>query len=154
MTQLQAAMRDKSAKTWKERRTYYKIGSYFKGCRNCGVVEMVETKSGKFVERYTSGTNVFRSYDPKATKWTYACAECGAKDLKCWAPDKAGFIEETLGEPPIQGTRDAKKEVKGRIMARLKAEDPRPEAKKPQPNAEILAMQAEIARLRALLGGK
>ena len=39
MNKLQAAMKDKSASSWRERKVMYKVGSYFKGCDNCEEVK-------------------------------------------------------------------------------------------------------------------
>ena len=66
MNKLQAAMKDKSASSWRERKVMYKVGSYFKGCSNCGETEEVEVgSSGRMVLRYLTGLQVFRSYSPK-----------------------------------------------------------------------------------------
>lgn len=102
MNSLQAAMKDKSASTWRERKTMYKVGSPMKGCHHCGDVQVEE--SGK--KRYLSGFQIFRSYRPWDTKWTYCCWECGAKDAACWE----GAWD--LGREPILGSRDAVKAVR------------------------------------------
>ncbi len=76
MTKLQAAMRDLAAKKWTESKVYFRVGSAFKGCMNCG------TTNDK--DMFVTGTNVVRSYKPKNKGWTYLCTECGAKDAACW----------------------------------------------------------------------
>lgn len=149
MTKLQAALKDKSAKNWRSRKVYYKVGSYFKGCRNCGEVELVETKSGNSVERYVSGHDVFRSYDPKFVGWTWWCYTCGAKDLKCWAPDSAGMVEAELGKPPMMGSREVKYQAKKAMRRELCEAAPRQEKVSNDP--EILRIQAEIERLKQLI---
>jgi hypothetical protein len=114
MNKLQAAMKDKSAKRWRESKTMYKVGSYFKGCRHCGETEEVERPSGRMVERWLTGHEVFRSYDPKSAGWTWWCWQCGAKDAACWDQSEAAAAE--LGKPPIMGTRDAKAAAKHRLL--------------------------------------
>jgi hypothetical protein len=77
VNKLAASMKDRSAKSWSERRMYYKVGSCFKGCQNCG--EVAEDESGRL--RFVSGYEVFRAYRPWQTGFTWLCMECGAKDL-------------------------------------------------------------------------
>jgi hypothetical protein len=83
------------------RKLGYKVGSYFKGCRNCGDTHFEEMRNGREVERYDSGYAVWRSYCPGQTGWTYWCYECGAKDRRCWEDAK------DIGEDAVRGTRDA-----------------------------------------------
>jgi hypothetical protein len=121
MKRLQAAMRDRAAGAARANRHYYRVGSFMKGCANCGDTEWVETKSGGEVLRYLSGFQVFRSYDPKWVGWTWWCYECGAKDLQCWTPDEVGMVEAELGKPPVQGSREAKALAKYRLRKELVA---------------------------------
>lgn len=106
MTKLQAAMRDNSAKAWRERKVYYKVGSVFKGCSNCGEVEEDE-ETGKV--KFLTGHEVFRSYRPKEVGWTYKCWSCTATDLSCWS----GAID--IGQEPILGNRDAVRRKKNAL---------------------------------------
>lgn len=102
MKKLQAAMRDKAAQGWRERKLYYRIGSVFKACAHCGDYD----EEG---ERYTSGYHVFRAYKPWWMGWTYKCMECGATDLECWAN------ATDIGREPIVGARDAVRERKAEL---------------------------------------
>lgn len=79
----------------------YKVGSPMKGCHNCGDWEMREygARHKKF---YTSGYDVWRSYSPSQTVWTYYCYTCSAKDHKAW--ENAADI----GKDAIRGTAEAK----------------------------------------------
>lgn len=113
MNRLQAALRDKAAKGRVERSVAYKVGGYFKGCANCG--ELEERDDDK--ERYLSGYQVYRSYVPARTKWTYKCWECGARDLRCWS----GAID--IGLDAIRGTREAIARGKKRLRQRIEAEN-------------------------------
>ena len=156
MNKLQASMKDASAKRWREDKVHYKIGSYFKGCRNCGVTEWVELPSGKEVERYLTGHNVFRAYDPAWSGYTFYCFDCSAKDLKCWEPDSAGLVEAELGKPPISGTRDVKRERKYALRKELAKLNPKVEVRLQAAvsrAAEIAALQAQIAALEARIKG-
>jgi hypothetical protein len=151
MNKLQASMRDKSAKTWRERTVMYKVGSPMKGCNHCGDVEVSE--SGRL--RYTSGFQVFRAYRPWETGWTWKCQFCGAIDLQCWAPDALGLNERELGKEPILGARDVVKAKKDALRrdARLMA-DP-PERREPEDLVRIRELEAELERLVNMLkGGK
>lgn len=122
MKKLQAAMKDIAAKKYRREAIHmYRVGSYFKGCCQCGEVEWVETKGGNLVKRYRSGYDVFRAYDPRHLGWTWWCYTCGAKDLRCWEPDEHGFIEYQLGKPPLMGNRDAKRGARDYIIAQLEA---------------------------------
>ena len=146
MKKLQAAMRDRAAQSWKEKRLYYKVGSYFKGCRQCGEFHWEETESGKEVKRYTSGYDVFRAYDPKWMGFTYWCYTCGAKDLMCWES------AEDIGLPAIRGSRDAIRAAKARFRKdHPKNDNPAPAM--PTRAAEIKALEQELAALMAMLKG-
>lgn len=109
MKRLQAALRDRAAQSWKGNRVHYKVGSYFKGCENCGEKIFLETASGKEVVRFKSGYQVFRAYKPSWVGYTYWCYECGAKDLQCWG----GALD--IGKEPIVGARDAVAKIKSDI---------------------------------------
>jgi len=56
------------------------VGSSWKGCDSCGVWEMRHygKRSRKY---YFTGRDVWRSYSPAQTEWTYYCYECSATDL-------------------------------------------------------------------------
>lgn len=102
MKKLQAAMRDNSAKAWREKKEMYKVGSFIKGCNNCGEWYMHEMPNGRTVKRYTSGFNVFRLYYPSRHKdLTYYCYDCAARNEKAW--ENASDI----GLDAIVGARDA-----------------------------------------------
>lgn len=150
MKRLQAAMRDASAKRARENRHCYRVGSVFKGCHNCGDYTF-ENVGGREVKRYTSGFNVFRSYAPCNTKWTYACAECGAKDLRAWED------ANDIGTFAIRGTRDAVREQKYRLRKEaLKLGKPikPPVQKEPSRSDQIATLQAELARLEEMIKGR
>ena len=146
MNKLQAAMKDKSASSWRERKVMYKVGSYFKGCNHCGETEEVEVgNSGRTVLRYLSGLQVFRAYQPKASGFTYYCWECSAKDLQCWS----GALD--IGVDAIVGSRDS---VAKRKMV-LRKEAVKMAVKAPSRASEIARLEAELARLMEMLkGGK
>jgi hypothetical protein len=152
MNKLQASMRDRSAKTWKERITMYKVGSPMKGCHNCGDVEYDE-ESGR--RRYLSGFQVFRSYKPWETKWTWSCQECGAKDLACWEPDQDGMVEHMLGKEPIVGARGAVASRKYSLRKSLMADKPKEkkEPRVPEQVARIEELKMELERLKMILKG-
>jgi hypothetical protein len=147
MTKLQAAMKDKSAKTWPERKQMYKVGSPMKGCLHCGNTE--EDENGRV--RYTSGFQVFRSYMPQWTKWTWKCWECGSTDLSCWAADDLGLVEAQLGKEPVIKPKDqmAKYRYALRKEAMLKMEGPAV-PKSPTKSAEIARLQKDLAQLMEL----
>jgi hypothetical protein len=94
MTQLEAAMKDAAwRRNAKEKRNMRKIGSCFKGCNRCGEWEMrerhVRSECGSYIEtkeykHWYTGTQVYESYTPQATGWTFWCWDCGAKDDVCW----------------------------------------------------------------------
>ena len=146
MKKLQAAMRDKAAKRWNESKLYYKVGSVFKGCANCGDYEEDETESGRTERRYTSGYQVFRSYSPKWMGWTYWCYECGAKDEKCWE----NAID--IGMDAIVGVRSSIKEIK----TTLRKEAVKMETRAPSRASEIARLESELARLMEMVkqGGR
>jgi len=135
---LQAAMRDKAAKRWRERKVMYKIGSYFQGCANCGETTKVEVgNSGRMVLRYLSGYQVYRAYQPKASGFTYYCYECSAKDLKCW-PNALD-----IGMDAVVGARGSIKEIK----MTLRKEAVKMETRAPSRASEIARLEAELAEL-------
>ena len=147
MKKLEAATRDRSAATWRERKVMYKVGSYFKGCGNCGETEEVEVgNSGRTVLRYLSGYQVFRAYQPKASGFTYYCYECSAKDLRCWP----GALD--IGMDAIVGSRDS---VAKRKMV-LRKEAVKMTTKAPSRAEEIARLEGELARLMEMVkqGGK
>ena len=147
MNKLQAAMKDKSASSWRERKVMYKIGSYFQGCANCGETTKVEVgNSGRMVLRYLSGYQVYRAYQPKASGFTYYCYECSAKDLRCW-PNALD-----IGMDAIVGSRDS---VAKRKMV-LRKEAVRMTVKAPSRAEEIARLEAELARLMEMVkqGGR
>lgn len=146
LSKLQASLRDRAASTWKERKLYYKVGSYFKGCNNCGHKIEVESESGRIQVRYTSGFDIFRSYDPKALGWTYYCWTCSAKDEKCWQD------ATDIGLPAIRGSRQAMARAKAAFRKSLAKED-RPVPVVPTRHAEIAALGQELAALMAMLKG-
>ena len=148
MNKLQAALKDKSAATWRERKTMYRVGSFFKGCDHCGETEEVEIgNSGRTVLRYLSGLQVFRAYQPSASGFTYWCWDCGAKDLKCWD----GALD--IGQDAIVGSRDSVRARKAKMRRDAVHNDNVPKA--PSRASEIARLEAELARLMAMLkGGK
>ena len=150
MNALQAAMKDKSAKTWRERTVMYKVGSPMKGCKHCGDV-VVDEETGK--RRYTSGFQVFRAYKPWITHWTWMCAECGAKDLACWETDALGLVEAELGKEPIVGCRDAVKARKYDLRRNATKLQEKPEPREPAKVARIKQLEDELARLMAAVKG-
>jgi hypothetical protein len=104
MTKLQASMKDKSAKGWRERKLYYRVGGCCKGCQSCGEVDEQRARhvwSEVFqrkvrVEHYTCGYQVFRSFAPKAMGWTFKCFECQATDIAAWGPSKEMGLEPRI----------------------------------------------------------
>ena len=148
MNKLQAALKDKSAATWRERKTMYRVGSFFKGCDHCGETEEVEIgNSGRTVLRYLSGYQVFRAYQPKASGFTYYCYECSAKDLTCW-PNALD-----IGMDAIVGSRDSVRARKAEMRRDAVKNDVVPKA--PSRASEIARLEAELARLMEMLkGGK
>jgi len=108
MTKLQAAMKESAPRrqAYKLGLVGYKIGSYFKGCYNCGETDMVETASGRMKKVYRSGYFVYRAYVPSRVGWTYYCYTCSAKDDIAWED------AQDIGEEAVRGTRDAIAAVK------------------------------------------
>jgi len=147
MNKLQVSMKGASAKKWSENRHYFRVGSYMKGCAHCGDTKEVETPSGGVRIVYTSGFQVFRTYDPQWMGCTWFCWECGAKDLQCWSPDQAGMIAAELSKPPVQGSREAKASAKYALRKSLPKMDVK--AKVPTRNMEIARLENELARLMA-----
>ena len=148
MKKLEAATRDRAAAAWRERKVMYKVGSYFKGCSNCGETTEVEVgSSGRTVLRYLTGLQVFRAYQPSASGFTYWCYECGAKDEKCWE----NAID--IGQDAIVGSRDSVRARKAEMRRDAVKNDVVPKA--PSRASEIARLEAELARLMEMLkGGK
>jgi DNA-directed RNA polymerase specialized sigma24 family protein len=84
------------------KRIAYRCGSYMKGCRNCGEMRRIRTKSGRKKTVYQSGYAVFRAYTPSETGWTFWCYECGAMDTQCWAKCKAELGRAAVIRPKSQ----------------------------------------------------
>ena len=149
MNKLQAATHDRSAATWRERKVMYKVGSYFKGCSNCGETEEVEVGNlGRTVLRYLSGLQVFRAYQPSASGFTYWCWDCGAKDLKCWD----GALD--IGMDAIVGSRDsvrARKMVLRKEAVRMGTKIKDDQVKAPSRAEDIARLEGELARLMGML---
>ena len=144
MKKLEAATRDRAAAAWRERKVMYKVGSYFKGCSNCGETTEVEVgSSGRTVLRYLTGLQVFRAYQPSASGFTYWCYECGAKDEKCWE----NAID--IGQDAIVGSRDSVRARKAEMRRDAVKNDVVPKA--PSRASEIARLEAELASLMALL---
>lgn len=149
MTKLQASMKESSMRRQSVAlsRVAYKIGSYFKACENCSQKEEIELDSGKVVVCYLSGYQVFRAYSPKSAGFSYWCYECGAKDLKCWD----GALD--IGMDAIVGSRDSVRARKAEMRRDAVKNDVVPKA--PSRASEIARLEAELARLMAMLkGGK
>lgn len=126
MTKAQAAARDKAAKTWKERKLWYRIGSVFKRCASCGSFD------------------VFRSYCPADVHWTYRCTFCGAVDHAAW--ENAWDI----GKDAIVGVRGPINQKKRGIREGL---SPKPE-RAPRESGrftELDGIQAQIDQIKAML---
>jgi hypothetical protein len=145
MNKLQAATKDAAARTWREKKLYYRVGSYFKGCNNCGERIEVESDSGKPQVRYLSGYDVFRAYDPHAMGFTYYCWTCSAKDERCWQD----AID--IGLPAIRGSKEVIAKVKAVFRKGLEKKNNVPTV--PTRQAEIAALEQELAALMALLKG-
>lgn len=148
MKRLQAAMRDRAASSWREKKTMYKVGSYFKGCQHCGETEEVEVgTSGGTALRYLTGLQVFRSYVPASSGWTYWCWECGAKDAQCWSD----AID--IGVDAIVGSRDSVKARKAEMRKHAVRNDST--QRLPSRKSQIAELEAELERLMEMLkGGK
>ena len=151
MNKLQAAMKDRSALTWRERKVMFRVGSVFRGCRFCGITYWVELPSGKEVERWSTGLDVFRAYQPKASGFTYYCWSCSAKDLVCWP----GALD--IGMDAIVGCRDAVKARKYALRKEhLKLHPELVVPRAPSRASEIARLEAELARLMEMVkqGGR
>lgn len=162
MTKLQAAMKESVPRrqALALARISYKVGSCFKGCCHCGDYDLIEV-GGREVKRYTSGYNVYRSYKPWATKWTWWCYDCGSKDLRCWEPDAAGNVEEQLGKEPRRGARSVM--IDGKLVetrSLIKAEQRKEQRAQAAPSVQRAApkpaveqqIEALEAKVRALMG--
>lgn len=147
MKMMQASMKDSAAKkAVVPLKHCYRVGSRFKGCRSCGTTEWIATKGGKPKEVWLDGFNVYRSYDPKWKGWTWWCYDCGATDFKCWDATDYGIVE--LGQPPVQGARDAKALAKKRRLESGVAVIPAAKA------MEIVSLELELKQLLELKGKK
>ena len=125
----------------------YKVGSPMKGCAHCGDV-VVDEDTGR--ARYVSGFQVFRAYKPWNTGWTWMCAECGAKDLRCWAPDQDGMVEAMLGKEPIVGTREAVGQRKYELRKSLAKAAPAPDPQELARKERIRQLEAKLEVLLQL----
>src|SRR5271169_2448135 len=101
MNKLQASLRDSAAKAWRERKVCYRVGSFLKGCENCGDWFWDERRNGRRFRHFTSGFQVFRSYAPSQVHWTYVCWECGAKDYFAWANPKDIGCDAIVGSRSV-----------------------------------------------------
>jgi|ERR1700722_9298393 len=148
MTKMQASMKESSMKrqSYSLSRIAYKVGSFFKGCHQCGDFEWVEL-GAREVKRYSSGYNVYRAYAPETVHWTYYCMDCSAKDLKAWEDAK------DIGTFAIRGTRDAVARSKGILRKERLKFDAKAEVKDPVKDSEIEALEKEVERLEELLKG-
>ncbi len=141
MNKLSASLKDSAAQRARVPLQHcYRVGSRFKGCRKCGMTEMVETKRGE-QEVWLDGFNVYRAYDPKWKGWTWWCYDCGAMDFVCWDETEYGRAE--LGLPPVQGTRDAKEVAKERRLGQGAKVDPAKQQ-------EIAALELQLKHLELL----
>jgi len=129
-------MRDRVARTWPERKLYYKVGSVFKGCDHCGELD----EEGK---KFTTGTNVYRSYKPWDMKWTYKCWDCGSTDLQCWAD----AID--IGMEPILGAREVVRKKK--LMLRQMSLDQKAKVVSPDKAMLIAQLEQKLAKLEAMV---
>ena len=128
-------------------RVAYKVGSYFKGCGQCGDTEMVPWGS-RMVKRYLNGYDVYRSYAPSVTGWTYWCMTCGARDLGAWGNAK------DIGEFAIRGTREAIAKAKEYRLRQQKLKMgalAKVDVPVPAKDGEVEALEKELARLKELL---
>lgn len=167
MNKLQAAMRDIAARRWKENRRYFKVGSCFKACMNCGVKQSWYDDEGvkHFGKTYVSGSNVFRSYKPKDIGWTYKCADCLFTDERCWK-DAWDIGEEPRILPksdisPFKGEQGVKQYTQGqyrkerRELAFPKETGANVPKERPLSDRErtIMALEAKVKELMAMVGG-
>lgn len=145
MNKLDASVKDASARRASVSiKHYFKVGSCFKGCRHCGTTEMRVSAKGRAKEVWLDGFNVFRSYDPKFTGWTWWCYDCAAKDFDCW--DCTDYALTELGQPPVQGVRSAKQDAKDR---RLSQGAYAPDATKVK---KIVSLELQLKQLQMLKG--
>lgn len=110
MTELQAAMKDLSARRWELDKVCYKVGSPMKGCKHCGETTVRNDKTV-----YLSGFNVYRSYKPLVEGWTYKCMDCFAIDAVCWN-NPIGLGLEPVLKPKMLETRVDGKPGLGALM--------------------------------------
>jgi hypothetical protein len=160
MTKLQAAMKDASAKRWRETKLYYRCGSYFKGCGWCGETTEVDGKI-----RYLSGYNVFRAYDPKAMGWTWKCSDCNATDSKCWEAEEYGEekiivprglkFDPIFNKNPLGMNRESTERAQLRVGAAkaviVKKERVPQVQKLSTREIEIMSLEARVRELTAML---
>lgn len=154
MNKLQAAMKDSAARKHAAGRMMYKVGGFFKGCKNCG--EQGEHPiTGK--RGYLTGHEVYRSISPSDVGWTFWCWDCGAKDLDCWAENAQGTVAYQLGKNPAMGSTEAKLNVKKRWIAEAAAAGLAAE-KKPKPDKQKLAhikqLEAQLRFIQELKNSK
>ena len=159
MTKLQAAMRDASAKKWTENRRYYRVGSCFKACANCG--EKGWNKRGT-KQVFISGMSVFRSYKPKDIGWTYACTDCGAKDALCWKGAWDIGLEPRIlprdDISPFRGETNIPQYTLGQYRKDMREKTfPTKNVPKDKPLNEreraIMALEAKLQQLQEMLKG-
>jgi RNA polymerase sigma factor (sigma-70 family) len=62
---------------------------------------------------YDSGFDVWRSYSPRTTGWTYWCGTCGAKDEQCWENCAAELGLEPRLRPSESRTTPSRRRVPG-----------------------------------------
>lgn len=153
MTKLQAAMRDAAAKSARDSRSFFRVGSVFKSCLNC-------TQVDKHAERAISGFNVFRSYKPKEKGWTYKCFDCLATDSRCW--DNAWDIGQ---EPrilprsdisPYQGERGMKIYTQGQFKKEMRdlhfpKETAAKHSKLSERELQIMALEKQLKEIQSVL---
>jgi len=155
MTKLQAAMKDQSAKKAKEGRGYFRCGSAFKACLNCG--EYDEDR-----KVYTSGFEVFRSYHPKDRGWTYACFTCGAKDAACWSQawdlGQEPRILPRSDISPYAGERGVKVYTQGQYRKEMRdlhfpKETVAKHSRLSERELKIMALEAQLKALQSVVEG-
>lgn len=145
-------MRDKSAKKWTEAKAFFRVGSAFKGCANCG------TLNDK--DMFVTGTNVVRSYKPKDKGWTYLCQECGAKDGRCWENAWDLGLEPRIlprsDISPFTGERGMKVYTQGQYRKEMRdlhypKETAAKHSKLSERELRIMALEKQIQELRSVL---
>lgn len=166
MNKLQAAMKDQNAKRWKAAKSWYRIGSAFAGCKNCGTVD-------KDTGYLKSGFDVVRAYYPQHAGFTYLCQECGAKDDACWVlmrvnarghggpkPAKNLGLEPRIlpkyeldpnGVSPYGREDNARRLAANAESNTRRAAPTRREPRLTDRDREIMALQAKLAALEAML---